>query len=285
MTSLFDLHCHSTISDGVLAPADVVERAYKNGVRVLALTDHDEVAGTAEASERASALGVVFIPGVEISVTWANRTVHIVGLGIDATDATLQARLKTLRDSRDGRAQKMAQRLEEMGVQGAYDGAMAFVSNPALVSRTHFARFLVEAGHCKTMQEVFTRYLGDGCPANVPVRWTSLQEAISWIHEAGGEAVIAHPGRYRFSDVEFDALFTSFKECGGAAIEVITGSHTPQQFDEYAEVARYYGFQASVGSDFHEPGSRRDLGELPALPSDLTPIWQDWTLPCLESSR
>lgn len=285
MTSPIDLHCHSTISDGVLAPAAVVDRAYKNGVRVLALTDHDEVAGVPEAQRRAEELGMTFVPGVEVSVTWADRTVHIVGLGIDAADPVLQKRLKTLRDSRDGRAQKMAARLEDMGIEGAYDGAMAFVSNPALVSRTHFARFLVEAGHCKNMQEVFTRYLGDGGPANVPVRWTSLQEAVTWIQEAGGAAVIAHPGRYRFSEVEFDALFTSFKEFGGAAIEVITGSHTRQQFAQYADVARNYDFLASIGSDFHEPGSRRDLGELPALPSDLTPIWHDWTLPCLEFSR
>lgn len=277
MTINIDLHCHSTISDGVLTPIQVVERAHENGVQVLALTDHDETAGLHSASQRARELAMSFVPGVEISVTWAGRTVHIVGLQIDPDNDFLNQGLASIRKDRQERAYAMAERLEALGFAGAYDGAMSFVSNPALISRTHFARFLVRDGHCRHMQEVFDRYLGDHKPADVPIQWATLEQAVNWIHAAGGRAVIAHPGRYRFTPVQFDALFDAFKQLGGKGIEVITGSHKTEQFSEYAEVARNKGFLASVGSDFHEPGrGRRDLGELPPLPADLTPVWHDW---------
>lgn len=277
MTLNIDLHCHSTVSDGVLTPTQVVERAHANGVQVLALTDHDEVSGVAAATKRADQLGLRLVPGVEISVTWAGRTVHIVGLGIDPDNPDLNEGLQVLRAGRRQRALEMADRLESLGFTGAYSGAMAFVSNPDLISRTHFARFLVQNGHCDTMQAVFDRYLGDHKPADVPVKWASLGQALGWIQGAGGTAVIAHPGRYRYTPVQFDALFHEFKDHGGTAIEVITGSHRAVQFSEYADVARRYEFLASVGSDFHEPGKgRRDLGELPALPDDLTPVWHNW---------
>lgn len=277
MTLTYDLHCHSTVSDGVLTPAAVVERAHANGVDVLALTDHDETSGLAPACQRALELGLHFVPGVEVSVTWAGHTLHIVGLQVDPSSSTLNDGLATIRRHRQSRAHEMADRLETLGFQGAYDGAMRFVSNPALISRTHFARFLVQEGHCRHMQEVFDRYLGDQQPANVPMQWATLEEAMSWIHAAGGTSVIAHPGRYRLTPLQFDSLFNQFSDLGGRAIEVITGSHRVEQFDEYANVARRFGFRASVGSDFHEPSQRRrDLGELPALPRDLTPVWHDW---------
>lgn len=277
MTLKIDLHCHSTVSDGMLKPEDVVARAHANKVQVLALTDHDETGGLAIAKETAQRAGMHFVPGVEISVTWAAHTVHIVGLGIDPENAALAAGLKSVRAGRRDRAHQIASRLNQLGIPGAYDGALDFVSNPDLVSRTHFARFLTTHGYCRNMQDVFDRYLGDDKPANVPVQWASLEQAVTWISAAGGVAVIAHPGRYKFTPVQFDGLFTSFKDLGGQAIEVVTGSHRHDQYAEYARVAQHYGFLASKGSDFHGPDEGRfDLGDLPALPSGLTPVWHDW---------
>lgn len=277
MSLKIDLHCHSTVSDGVLSPDQVVARAHANGVQVLALTDHDETGGLGIASDYAQDAGIHFVPGVEVSVTWAGHTVHIVGLGIAADDATLNAGLERVRSGRRERARTMAERLGELGFPGAYDGAMAFVSNPELISRTHFARFLVQEGHCRNMQQVFERYLGDHKPAHVPVQWATLEQAVSWIHTAGGMAVIAHPGRYDYTPVQFDGLCTTFKDLGGQGIEVVTGSHHPDEYATYARVAKHYGFLASVGSDFHGADeSRMDLGDLPSLPPGLTPVWHDW---------
>lgn len=272
-----DLHCHSIISDGVLTPSEVATRAHANGVNLWALTDHDELSGVAEARATAHALGMSYITGVEISVTWAGHTVHVLGLGVDETDAALNAGLLGIRNGRSIRAREMADRLDALGIPGSYEGALSFAANPALVSRTHFARFLVERGYCKTMQAVFDKYLGDGKPGNVPVHWTTLEQAVGWINGAGGRASIAHPGRYNYTPVQFGALFDEFKRLGGAAIEVVTGSHHPDQYAEYANVARQYGFMASAGSDFHSPREGKlDLGEIPPLPADLTPIWHDW---------
>lgn len=277
MSLKIDLHCHSTVSDGVLSPDQVVARAHANGVQVLALTDHDETGGLGIASDCAQDAGIHFVPGVEVSVTWAGHTVHIIGLGIAADDATLNAGLEQVRSGRRERARTMAAKLEELGFPGAYEGAMAFVSNPELISRTHFARFLVQEGHCRNMQQVFERYLGDHKPAHVPVQWATLEQAVSWIHTAGGMAVIAHPGRYDYTPVQFDGLCTTFKDLGGQGIEVVTGSHHPDEYSTYARVAKHYGFLASVGSDFHGPDeSRMELGALPPLPSGLTPVWHDW---------
>lgn len=277
MSLSIDLHCHSTASDGVLSPQQVVARAHANGVEVLALTDHDETAGLQPAGDVAEQLDMHFVPGVEISVTWAGRTVHIVGLCIDPDDTAFAEGLAQIRAGREERAREMGRRLDVLGFPGAYEGAMTFVSNPALVSRTHFARYLVEQGHCRHMQEVFDRYLGDRKPGDVPVQWASLEEAVQWIRSAGGVAVIAHPGRYRYSELEFTEFFSAFKDLGGDAIEVVTGSHSPDEYARYADVARRYGFTASVGSDFHGPSEGRlDLGELPPLPAGLTPVWHDW---------
>jgi predicted metal-dependent phosphoesterase TrpH len=217
------------------------------------------------------------VPGVEISVTWANRTVHIVGLGIDPRNATLVEGLRATRDGRTARARAIAAALESIGIAGAYDGALRYVSNPDLISRTHFARFLIEKGFAESTADVFDRILGEGKPAYVGHRWATLEDAVRWIHEAGGVAVIAHPGRYRYTPVEFDALFGAFIDLGGVAIEVVTGSHTPDQYREYADVARRFGFEASRGSDFHAPGEGRvNLGSLPPLPTGLKPVWERW---------
>lgn len=272
-----DLHSHSTVSDGVLAPASVALRAHANGVELWALTDHDEVAGLAEARDQAQALGMGFIPGIEISATWCGQTVHIVGLNIDPGNQALNNGLAVSKAGREGRAKKIGERLEALGIAGAYEGALAYATNPVMVSRTHFARYLVAQGHCKNMQSVFDRYLGDNKPANVPVQWASLDQAVQWIIGAGGRPAIAHPGRYKFTPTQFEALFQQFRDLGGVAIEVITGSHTVRQYDEYARVARRFGFLASCGSDFHSPAEARlDLGELPSLPAGLTPVWHDW---------
>lgn len=272
-----DLHCHSTVSDGLLAPREVAARAAAHGVTLWALTDHDEVGGQAAAREAAESLGMDYLAGVEISVTWAGRTLHIVGLGIDSDDAALVQGLARTRSGRCARAEDMAEALGKLGIHGAYEGALSYAGNPDMISRTHFARFLVEHGHCRDIAEVFDRYLGEGKPGFVPHRWSRLADAIGWIRGAGGVAVMAHPGRYTMTLLEHGALFDEFKDLGGEGVEVVTGSHTPDQYACYADVARRYGLLASRGSDFHGPGEGRvELGELPPLPDNLTPVWSRW---------
>lgn len=260
-----------------MAPAELVSRANRNGVHALALTDHDELAGLAEASATAAELGMVFVPGVEISVTWAQATIHVVGLRIDPQAPALRDGLAALRAGRDARARAMAQSLAQVGITGAYEGALRYVGNPQLISRTHFARFLVEDGHCEQVGDVFQRFLVEGKPGYVPHRWARLSEAVGWIRAAGGVAVIAHPGRYRLGDVGLWALLEEFREAGGQAIEVITASHTRDQYSRFARLALEFGFRASRGSDFHGPQeSRLDLGQLPLLPDSVEPLWHDW---------
>lgn len=225
-----DLHCHSNVSDGQLTPAEVAQRAHAGGVTLWALTDHDVVAGQEEARSEAESLGMAYVSGVEISVTWASRTVHVVGLGIDPSSETLLAGLYATRNGRGARARAMSDALAELGIEGAYEGALRFVSNPELISRTHFARFLVERGYAASTPDVFERYLGEGKPGYVPHRWAALENALQWIQAAGGVAVIAHPGRYKYTQLEFDTLFGQFLDLGGKAIEVVTGSHTPDQY-------------------------------------------------------
>lgn len=271
-----DLHCHSTVSDGRFEPADVARRAHAGGVTLWSLTDHDALGGQHAAREAAEAYGMRYLTGVEISVTWAERTVHIVGLNVDPDNAVLAESLHRMRHGRGPRALEIAEELAKLGIPGAYEGALKYVSNPDLISRTHFARFLVEAGYASSTSDVFERYLGDGKPGFVPHRWAKLGDALSWIQQAGGEAVVAHPGRYNFTPLEYGAFFDEFIERGGKAIEVVTGSHTPDQYREYADVARRYGFEASCGSDFHSLEDGAPLGSLPPLPSDLKPVWERW---------
>lgn len=270
-----DLHCHSIVSDGTLEPAALAARAAANGVDLWALTDHDEISGQQDACEAAHAHGIAYLTGTEISVTFAGTTVHIVGLGFDAGDAALHAGLRSTRGGREERAREMAAGLAQVGIDGAYEGALAYAGNPELISRTHFARFLVDSGVCADTHEVFRRYLVDGKPGFVPHRWARLHDAVKWITQAGGIAVIAHPGRYGFTPVQEDALFSEFKSFGGQAVEVVTGSHTPDEYDVYAEVALAHRLLASRGSDFHSPDeSEADLGTLPPLPKRLTPVWE-----------
>lgn len=270
-----DLHCHSRFSDGTLNPSTLARRAFDNGVELWALTDHDETSGLAEAAQAAADLGMGFVNGVEISVSFAGETVHIVGLGFDAANAALQAGLARTRSGRLARAQAMADGLGQAGIQGAFEGALRYVSNPALVSRTHFARWLVETGHCSDTGAVFRRFLTEGKPGYVGHQWAGLGEAVRWISDAGGVAVIAHPGRYKLSVNEEFALFSEFKAHGGLGVEVLTGSHGQADTRKYTAMAQEFSLLASRGSDFHSPEeSRTDLGSLPDLPGALQPVWQ-----------
>jgi predicted metal-dependent phosphoesterase TrpH len=270
-----DLHCHSVVSDGTLTPEELAARAAANGVELWALTYHDEMGGLHRAAAAARAQGIKYLTGTEISVTFANETVHIVGLGFDPDDAAITEGLYDTRGGRGRRAEEMSEGLAKVGIKGAYEGALKFVGNPELISRTHFARFLVEQGHCRDTNEVFRKFLTEGKPGFVPHRWATLKDAVRWINGAKGLAVIAHPGRYKFTANEEYALFLEFKEHGGRAIEVVTGSHSPAEYVEYADKALEFGFAASRGSDFHSPDeSHCDLGKLPPLPGQLTPVWE-----------
>jgi predicted metal-dependent phosphoesterase TrpH len=270
-----DLHCHSVVSDGTLTPEELAARAAANGVELWALTDHDEIGGQHRAAQAAKEQGLKYLTGTEISVTFAGETVHIIGLGFDPDDPGMLEGLRQTRGGRGERAMEMSDQLAKVGIRNAYEGALKYVGNPALISRTHFARFLVETGVCKDTSEVFRKYLTEGNPGYVPHRWASLKAAVQWITSAGGMAVIAHPARYRFTANEEYALFSEFKAHGGQGVEVVTGSHTAAEYVRYAETAREFGLAASRGSDFHSPGeSHTDLGQLPFLPGELTPVWE-----------
>jgi 3',5'-nucleoside bisphosphate phosphatase len=269
-----DLHCHSTVSDGTLTPEAVAARAAANGVELWSLTDHDETGGQQRARDAALAAGMAYLTGCEISVTFAGVTVHIVGLGFDARNTALTQGLARTRGGREARAREMAAGLAQVGIAGTFEGASKYVGNPELIARTHFARHLVERGVCSDTNEVFRRFLTEGKPGYVPHRWAKLGEAVRWISDAGGVAVIAHPARYKFTPTEEYALFTEFKAHGGRGVEVMTGSHSEAERVKYADMALEFDLLASRGSDFHSPQeSRTDLGALPDLPGSLKPVW------------
>ncbi len=270
-----DLHCHSTVSDGLLAPAELVRRAQGNGVELLALTDHDELGGLAAARATADEIGLRFVDGVEVSISWGDdQTVHIVGLAVDPANAALLEGLQQVRSGRDSRAGRMAAELDKVGIHGAYDGALRHVGNPALISRSHFARYIVEQGYAKDVKSVFEHWLAKGKPGYVEHSWATLEDALRWIVGADGTAVIAHPGRYRLSQAERRELFAAFKDLGGRGIEVLSGVQKDDEVRDLSRIAREFGFLASRGSDFHGPGeSWIDLGRMPDLPEDLTPVW------------
>lgn len=270
-----DLHCHSTVSDGTLDPEALAARAFGNGVQLWSLTDHDEVGGQHRALVAAHAHGMSYLTGSEVSVTFAGKTVHIVGLGFDPDDAALVQGLYDTRNGRERRARDMAADLARVGIPNAFEGALKYVGNPDLISRTHFARYMVEIGVCADPHDVFKKYLTEGKPGFVEHRWASLSDAVRWITQAGGMAIIAHPGRYDFTPNEEFALFSEFKAHGGQGVEVVTGSHTVPEYQKYADMALEFGLYASRGSDFHSPSeSHIDLGTLPPLPNKVTPVWE-----------
>lgn len=272
----YDLHSHSNASDGTLAPADLLRLADRAGVQVLALTDHDTTAGIEEAAQVAETLAIKLLAGVEISVTWSAQTVHIVGLNVDPANATLQAGLQSLRAFRDWRAEEIGRRLAKRGVADAYQGAMAY-SNGVLISRTHFARMLVERGIADDERKVFKHYLVQGKPGYVPGDWAKLEAAVEWIHGAGGQALIAHPARYSMTRTKLRRLFAEFRDLGGEALEVVSGSHSRDDCLTMAKHCKDFGLLASSGSDFHTPENPWiALGRLPMLPTGCRPIWSDW---------
>ena len=270
-----DLHCHSVVSDGTLTPEVLAQRAKANGVALWALTDHDEIGGQDRAIAAAQAAGLPYLTGSEISVTFAGITVHIVGLGFDHHNPALIEGLRRTRGGREERAREMSADLAaRAGIPGVYEGALKYVGNPELISRSHFARYLVEIGVCKETNEVFRKYITEGKPGFVAHRWANLRDAVGWITGAGGVAVIAHPGRYAFTANEEYALFTEFKALGGQGVEVVTGAHNQADVIKYTDFCREFGLVASRGSDFHSPDeSRIDLGQLPDLPGSVTPVW------------
>ncbi len=272
----YDLHAHSTASDGSLAPAELMRRAHAAGVKVMALTDHDTLEGLAEAADTAQGLGMDFVPGAEVSVTWQNMTVHIVGLGVDRDNGVLQRGLAGLREYRDWRAEEIGRRLAKNGIPDAFDGARELADN-GLISRTHFARFLVANGHAADVRAVFRRFLVNGKPGFVSGQWAELEDAVRWIRAAGGQAVIAHPARYKMTRSKLRRLIAEFVEVGGEALEVVSGSHSRDDYFNMARHAREFGLLASAGSDYHGPEHPWiALGRLPALPDGCRAIWKDW---------
>ena len=278
----YDLHCHSIFSDGLLSPTALVARAAERGVKFLALTDHDDLSGLTEASDAAKQHGMQFINGVEISVTWRSHTLHIIGLHIDPSHRPLTEGLRSIRDGRGARAQLMADSLAKSGIHGSLEGAYRYAGNRGMIGRTHFARFLVEQGHCRDVRGVFKNYLVKNKPGYAAHHWASLQDAVSWISGSGGFPVLAHPGRYTVArkgmgQKTMRELLGEFINLGGQGIEVVCGSHTPEQYVEFARYAKEFNLLASCGSDFHGPGeSYRDLGRLPDFPLDCRPIWLAW---------
>ncbi len=275
----FDLHCHSNVSDGVLPPADLVARAADCGVTVLALTDHDDVAGLPAAQLAAQTLGLRLINGVEISVTWGTHTLHVLGLDIDPESAELVAGLTMIRAGRGERAIKMAEQLAKVGIPDSLAGAYQYAGNKNSIGRMHFARYMVEQGVAKDVRSIFKRFLVKGKPGYVPHQWADLAQAVGWIRASGGRAILAHPGRYPMGDGKMQELLLLFKACGGEGIEVVTGSHTVEHYAQFARLAKKFDLLSSRGSDFHAPDEGyRDLGRLPQLPDICTPVWHDWTV-------
>jgi len=273
----YDLHTHSTASDGTLSPTELVLLAKQNGVNVLALTDHDTTDGLQEASVAAKKCDVILINGVEISVTWENMTIHVLGLGVDPGNDVLQEGLLGLRNFRQWRAEEIGRRLEKSGIEGAYQGALKYVKGQ-LVSRTHFARYLVESGKAKNVGAVFKKYLVSNKPGHVSGKWADLESVITWIRGAGGNAVIAHPARYRMSATKLRRFIEHFKAFGGTGIEVVSGSHSPNERRDMALYAKRYSLLASQGSDYHGPENAWvELGKLHSLPSGCEPIWTAWS--------
>ncbi|MBK1644932.1 phosphatase [Thiocapsa imhoffii] len=284
MTQTPDLHTHSTASDGTLTPDALIRRAARAGVEVIALTDHDTTAGWAEAEAAAHELGIRLIAGVEISVSWRGRTLHILGLNLDPREPQLCAGLSELVDYRDWRAEEIGRRLAKQGIPGAYEGAKTF-SNGRLIGRTHFARYLVAQGHARDLRDVFNRFLVSGKPGHVSGEWTSLESATRWIRGAGGRAVIAHPARYKLTRSRLLTLIGEFRECGGVGLEVVSGSHGRDEVLTFGALTRELGLYASAGSDFHGPDNPWfDLGRLPALPAGCVPIWEHWHPPLAEDA-
>ncbi|GHD60251.1 3',5'-nucleoside bisphosphate phosphatase [Jeongeupia chitinilytica] len=275
-----DLHCHSNISDGLLPPREVVRKAQARGCQLFALTDHDDVRGLPDAADEAALLGMQFINGVEISVSWGKHTLHIVGLGFDRDHPAIVNGLASVRAGRAERGERMAASLAAVGIDGVLEGARKYADNPEMISRTHFARYLVEAGKAKDTRSVFKKFLVRGKPGYVEHEWARLHEAIDWIREAGGVAVLAHPGRYELGNETLRVLLTEYRRLGGEAIEVVSGSHGAADVGRFSRLAQEFGFLASCGTDYHATGEgAREPGLNADLPAGCEPVWARWWTP------
>jgi predicted metal-dependent phosphoesterase TrpH len=270
----YDLHSHSTASDGTLSPTELVGKARSCGVDVLALTDHDTLDGVADASRAVSGLELRLVPGVEISVTWQAMTIHILGLNVDPGNQALLDGLQGLQTFRDWRAEEIGRKLAKKGIPGALEGASQYRKG-RILSRTHFAHFLVHSGYAASVRDVFKHYLIKGKPGYVHGEWASLEQALGWIRQAGGLAVIAHPARYRLTRSKLRKLLGEFRENGGAGLEVVSGSHSRDETLHMAAVSREHQLFASCGSDYHGPEKPWvELGRLRQLPQGCIPIWE-----------
>jgi len=276
MNRVYDLHTHSTASDGAYAPAELVQRAAEAGITDLALTDHDSLDGLGAAAAAAAPLRLRLIPAVEVSAQWEGKSVHVVGLAVDAASHALRDGLAGVRDLRVARAGEIGRRLARCGIPDCHEAVLA-AAGGGMVTRAHFARHLFELGEVATLQDAFDRYLGQGKPGYVPTEWAALADAVAWVRAAGGVAVLAHPQRYKLTGSRMRRLLQSFVEAGGRALEVVTGNGTPQETETAAQSARRFGLLASAGSDFHTPDHYWiKLGRLPPLPDGVTPVWSLW---------
>lgn len=274
MTKNYDLHCHSNASDGALSPTEVVQRAHEHGVTSLALTDHDTVVGLSEAQTAATAAGIELIPGIELSTSWQNKCFHIVGLGIDPAYPPLAEATRNLQIMRSERAKKIAEKLEKKRIPGALAAVKKAAGN-GMITRTHFADFLLSQFHVSTQQEAFDRYLGAGKDAYVATIWAEMELAVNWITGSGGVAVLAHPLRYKLTASWMRRLLAAFKEAGGLGIEVVTGRYNSDEIKLVAGYAKRFELAGSVGSDFHSPANQWvELGRLAPLPENITPVWK-----------
>ncbi len=274
MTELYDLHCHSTASDGALSPTELVQRAHHQGVTSLALTDHDTTAGLSEAQMCAAAMGVKLIAGIELSTNWQDKCFHVVGLGIDPTYAPLAGATNNLQSTRLERAEKIALKLEKKRIPGALE-AVKNAAGAGMITRTHFADFLLSQNHVSTQQEAFDRYLAKGKPAYVSTSWAELELAVNWITGSGGIAVLAHPLRYKLTANWMKRLLTAFKDAGGQGIEVITARNNADEVRLVADYAARFDLAGSMGSDFHSTANQWvELGRLAPLPKSIKPVWE-----------
>ncbi|HEJ6971281.1 TPA: PHP domain-containing protein [Serratia marcescens] len=278
--TLYDLHSHTTASDGYLTPTQLVLRAVEMRVGVLAITDHDTTAGLAEAAAAIAeqALPLRLVNGVEISTLWENHEIHIVGLGVDVAHPALVALLAEQTERRHRRAQEIGARLGKARIPDAYAGAQRLAGAGA-VTRGHFARYLVEIGVADNMAQVFKKYLAKGKTGYVPPQWCTIEQAIDAIHQSGGQAVIAHPGRYDLTAKWLKRLLAYFAEHGGDAMEVAQCQQAPHERAQLAKYAQDYHLLASQGSDFHQPCSWIELGRKLWLPGGVEPVWRDWPQP------
>ncbi|MCK9635328.1 MAG: PHP domain-containing protein [Methylobacter tundripaludum] len=274
MTETYDLHSHSNASDGALSPTELVQRAHEHGVTSLALTDHDTVVGLSEAQVAATAAGIELIPGIELSTSWQNKCFHIVGLGIDPAYPPLAEATRNLQIMRTERAEKIAEKLEKKRIPGAL-AAVKKAAGDGMITRTHFADFLLSQFHVSTQQEAFDRYLGAGKDAYVATIWAEMELAVNWITGSGGVAVLAHPLRYKLTASWMRRLLAAFKEAGGLGIEVVTGRYNSDEIKLVAGYAKRFELAGSVGSDFHSPANQWvELGRLAPLPENVKPVWE-----------